>query len=137
VVATDGQEALVRFEREHIDLLLLDLNLPRKNGWDVFERVTGHHPLLPIIIITGRDKQRELAAAAGVSALMEKPLNISLLLETVSDLLNQPAEDRLRRLADVDHAMRYFPAATLSGLGPRPLKLKPAAKTGRARSLRK
>ena len=98
------------FHREKIDLLLLDLNLPLKSGWDVFERVTALNPLLPIIIITGRDKQRDPAAAAGVSALMEKPLDVPLLLRTIAELLEEPAENRLKRLAGAEHSLRYFAA---------------------------
>ena len=80
LLAADGSEALDRFNPAEIDLLLLDLALPMKSGWDVFERMTSINPLLPIIIITGRDGQRDLAAAAGVGALMEKPLDVPLLL---------------------------------------------------------
>jgi DNA-binding response OmpR family regulator len=108
VLAANGQEALERFDRENIDLLLLDLNLPLKSGWDVFERVTALNPLLPIIIITGRDKQRDLAAAAGVGALMEKPLDVTLLLRTITELLAEPPESRLKRLAGAEHSLRYF-----------------------------
>ncbi len=109
VLAADGQEGLDHFDPSNIDLLLLDLMLPRKSGWDVFERVTSLNPLLPIIIMTGKDKQRELAAAAGVGALMEKPLDVPLLLKTITDLLAEPAESRLKRLAGVERSMRYFP----------------------------
>ena len=99
VLAADGLEALNRFDPERVDLLLLDLNMPGKSGWDVFERFTFINPLLPIIIITGRDNQCELAVAAGVGALMEKPLDVPFLLRTMTDLLAEPAEARLRRLA--------------------------------------
>ncbi len=110
-LASAGEEALELFDPRTVDLLLLDLSLPGKSGWDVFERVTSLHPLLPIIIITGRHKQRELAAAAGVGALMEKPLNIPLLLKTITELLVEPVEQRLKRLAGVEDSMRHFPGA--------------------------
>lgn len=116
VLAANGQEALEGFERKTIDLLLLDLNLPGKSGWDVFERVTSLNPLLPIVIITGRDQQRDLAAAAGVGALMEKPLDLSLLLRTITELLAEPAESRLKRLAGAEQSLRY--AARKSGRQP-------------------
>ena len=49
-----------------------------KNGWDTFERLNSINPLLPIIIIAVRPNQSALAEAAGVAALMEKPLAIQI-----------------------------------------------------------
>jgi two-component system response regulator RegX3 len=58
VLAAKGTEALEKFDRDHVDLLLLDLNLPNQSGWDVFERITSTNPLLPIIIITAGTNNR-------------------------------------------------------------------------------
>src|SRR5208282_2199758 len=64
--AGDGQEALAQFDPKQIDLVLLDLGLPNKSGWDIFAGFTSKNPTLPIIIITGRASQFEIAMAAGV-----------------------------------------------------------------------
>ncbi|MEI6392151.1 MAG: response regulator [Verrucomicrobiota bacterium] len=109
VLATSGQEGFDKFDQENTDLLLLDLNLPGCSGWDVFGTITSLNPFLPIIIITGRDNQRELAAGAGVGALMEKPLDVPVLLQTITGLLAESAEKRLRRLVGLDGQVRYAP----------------------------
>jgi signal transduction histidine kinase len=49
IPANDGQEALELIASRSIDLVLLDLNMPRKNGWDTFERLSAEHPLVPVI----------------------------------------------------------------------------------------
>ena len=54
IPANDGQQALELVASEAIDLVLLDLNMPRKNGWDTFEQLTREHPFLPVIIVTAR-----------------------------------------------------------------------------------
>ena len=95
--AADGEGAVIRFAPERIDLVLLDLNLPVRSGWDVFERLTTRYPLVPIIIITGMPDQYQTALAAGVSALMEKPIDAPTLLRTMGELLVEPKEERLRR----------------------------------------
>ena len=41
VLAADGQQGVEKFNAERIDLLLLDLNMPVKSGWDTFERLTN------------------------------------------------------------------------------------------------
>jgi DNA-binding response OmpR family regulator len=107
VLAADGQEGLTQFNSKQIDLLMLDLNLPAKSGWDLFERFSSSKPLLPIIIITGRHNQYQLAAAAGVGALMEKPLDVPQLLQTIAALLVEPAEARLKRLVGLNSDLRY------------------------------
>jgi len=97
-LAQDGEEAVVRFVPEQVDLVLLDLNLPSRNGWDVFEGLTTRYPFVPIIIITGMPDQYPTALAAGVSALMEKPIEALELLETIQAVLAEPEEARLRRM---------------------------------------
>jgi len=115
VLAADGLEALGELDRRPVDLLLLDLKLPTRSGWDVFEEVSSANPLLPVIVITGKDKQSAMAMAAGVGALMEKPLDVSLLLMTIAELLVEHPEKRLKRLVGDDHSTRYFrPASSAS-----------------------
>jgi DNA-binding response OmpR family regulator len=128
VLAAEGVKAFDELGRNKIDLLLLDLNLPNKSGWDIFERVTSNNPLLPIIIITGRARQSELAVAAGVGALMQKPLDVPLLLKTISELLLEPPEKRLKRLAGVEQSTRCFqpaPAAASAQSSPRGRRKEP------------
>jgi len=98
VAAADGREAAARFVPEQIDLVLLDLNLPFQGGWEVFEGLTARYPLVPVIIITGMPGQYQTARAAGVGALMEKPIEVPVLLATMEELLREPKENHLRRM---------------------------------------
>ena len=99
VRAADGHEAVEKFRQQPVNIVLLDLNMPVKGGWDTFERLTTINPLLPIIVITARPDAYPVAMATGVAALMQKPLDIPLLLEAMRDLLAEPATERLSRIA--------------------------------------
>jgi CheY-like chemotaxis protein len=99
VRAANGHEALERFREHRIDIVLLDLNMPVKGGWDTLERLTTVNPLLPIIVITARSDVYPVAMASGVAALMQKPLNIPTLLEVMRELLGEPVTKRLSRAA--------------------------------------
>ena len=112
LLAADGHEAVECCDPHEIDALLLDLNLPRRGGWDIFEQFTSRNPTLPVIIITGVTGQHPVASAAGVGALMEKPLNVPGLLRTIQQLLDEPTETRLRRV---------------TGYGGKPVDSRPAA----------
>ncbi len=100
IQAFDGHEAIEHFHSiAGADIVLLDLNLPRKSGWDIFERLTTINPLMPVIIITARPDQHPIALAAGAAGLMEKPLEIRLLLATMRRLLAEPPQARLARIS--------------------------------------
>jgi DNA-binding response OmpR family regulator len=98
VLAADGFEAVERFFSDSIDLLLLDLNMPGKDGWAACENITRTNPYVPIIIMTGLPDQFPVASAAGAGALLEKPLNPEELLRVIEDLLGEPRTNHwLRR----------------------------------------
>jgi len=111
IEAAGGAEAVERFKSGQVDLLLLDIGLPIRNGWDTFASITSQAPAFPIIIITGKDNQYDTAVAAGVGALMEKPLDVAQLLKTIQELLAESREARLRRLCGYSHDVRYIPSA--------------------------
>jgi len=112
VLAADGQQALEEVKSGKVDLLLLDLGLPTRSGWDAFERITTENPFVPVIIITGQASQYDLAAAAGAGALMEKPLDVPRLLETMKGILAEPEENRLHRLCGYRQDTLYVPCDT-------------------------
>ena len=114
--ADNGQRALDLAGSSRFDLVLLDLNMPVKNGWDTFEQLTREHPLVPVIIVTARPNQLFMAVSAGAGALLEKPMDIPTLLRTIRKLLAESAEQRLARLAGLEMDFHYKPA-TWAGHG--------------------
>jgi DNA-binding response OmpR family regulator len=109
VTAANGAEALALAECTKFDLVLLDLNMPVKNGWDTFEQMSSNDPLMPIILITARPNQFFPALASGVGALMEKPLDFAKLFQTIHHLLKESDELRLARLTGHSTAFSYVP----------------------------
>ena len=87
-LAQDGQQAIEKILQTPIDLLLLDLGLPVKDGWITLSWLDQVNLLFPVVIITGRSNQRELAEKAGADALMEKPLDGPRLLQTIHELID-------------------------------------------------
>jgi DNA-binding NtrC family response regulator len=95
-VVCDGSEAEAALVQRP-DLLILDLNMPRRDGWDVLERAGSVCPLLPVIVITGMPDQLDTTVIPGVATLMAKPVEVAPLLKIIEDLLSESMEDRLRR----------------------------------------
>jgi len=52
ITAKNGREACERLREEHVDLAVLDLKIPVRDGLDAFERLKATHPHLQIIVIT-------------------------------------------------------------------------------------
>jgi DNA-binding response OmpR family regulator len=96
--APDGITGLELAAAKKIDLVLLDLNMPGKSGWQIFQRFMVENPLLTVVIITARSNQLFTALGAGVAALLEKPFNFPGLLQTIGRLLAEPVESRRARM---------------------------------------
>lgn len=108
--AANGDEAIAIASAFPVDLVILDLNMPVRNGWDTFARLSAEHPLVPVIIATARPNQLFTALSAGVGALLEKPLDIPHLLMTIRRLLTESSEAQLRRLIGQEAPFHYRPS---------------------------
>ncbi len=108
VQAHTGRHAAAKFMADLPDLVLLDLDMPDRDGWDVFELINGTHPSVPVIIITAKSRQYQRAAKLRVDALMEKPLDIPLLLKAIRDYLAESETERVRRLTRPDFKTAFL-----------------------------
>ncbi|MFO1411095.1 MAG: Hpt domain-containing protein [Acinetobacter parvus] len=91
VTAKDGVDAIEQLETIKPDLMLLDIEMPRMDGFEVTNLVRHHeiHRDLPIIMITSRtgEKHRERALSLGVNQYMGKPFQEETLLENIESLI--------------------------------------------------
>jgi DNA-binding response OmpR family regulator len=108
VLARTGRETAAKFIADVPDLVLLDLNMPDRDGWDAFDLMNQTHPFVPVIVITARPQQYEHAAELGIDALMEKPLDLPLLLATIADLLAESETECVQRLTDPGFKTAYL-----------------------------
>ena len=95
LVAVDGDEALERAKTEHPDLIILDLMLPKMDGYKVctlLKRDTRTQKI-PIVIFTARAQTKEvkLASECGADAFVQKPFQTRELLDTLRTLIARPA----------------------------------------------
>jgi DNA-binding response OmpR family regulator len=127
--ACNGADAIDIFRSSAVDLVVLDVNLKDEDGWSILEAMKELNSFVPIVITTREFDQREKAIAAGAEALMEKPMDVSVFLRIVQNLLSESSEQRLERVCGNDDYCRYvagYLAPFLSQLDERhsaPLKL--------------
>lgn len=96
MLAVDGKDGFAKLCEGAFDLLVLDVDMPGHDGWEVLEFLAMINPLLPVIMITGLMDQMETNVIPGVSALMEKPLDVPSMLGKVKELTEQTTLQRLR-----------------------------------------
>jgi CheY-like chemotaxis protein len=107
LTARDSAEALEQFESERIHLVVMDVNLGEDDGWDTFERMATANGSVPTVIVTAEFGQRGRAIAAGVEALIEKPMDVPLFLEVVEQLLANNRDGKLKRVNGDERYCRY------------------------------
>lgn len=92
--AEDGEDALNKLRDYVPDLVLLDLQMPLRNGYDVLKEMRRDPRMLnvPVVAITANamPEDREKVMAAGFTGYIPKPVALSRLREEVSRLLSGP-----------------------------------------------
>src|SRR2546425_237486 len=95
VQARDGQEALERFERQPVDLVVLDVMLPKLDGLEVCKRLRASSSV-PIIMLTARDDELDkvVGLELGADDYITKPFSIREFRSRVKALLRRAAAPR-------------------------------------------
>ena len=94
VTARDGVECITVAVKEHPDLFVLDLGMPRMDGMGVIQGVRGWTEA-PILVVSGRTDAREKVAVldAGADDYVTKPVSIDELLARIRALLRRSAQE--------------------------------------------
>ncbi|MCA9915575.1 MAG: response regulator [Anaerolineae bacterium] len=91
VIARNGEEGVARAQAERPDLILMDISLPLKDGYDATREIKSidflHH--IPVIAVTAHamNGDREKALAAGCDEFLTKPIDDDILFDTLERFL--------------------------------------------------
>ena len=86
VPAANRLEALERCQASRIDVVLLDLNLGKENGWETLRMLRELQPGLTFIVITANSEQRAAGSKHQIEAFMEKPFDVPVLISKLNEL---------------------------------------------------
>jgi two-component system copper resistance phosphate regulon response regulator CusR len=100
-LAYDGKVAEALFGKNEYDLILLDINLPYKNGWELCKQFRQHNRNVPIIMLTalGEIQDKMDAFNAGADDFLVKPFHLNELLARVKVFIRRMNKDE--RMDDV------------------------------------
>lgn len=86
--AGDGQEAIEKVQQLQPDLVIMDISMPKMNGFDAVRALRKLIPSIPIIVFSNHSDAfvKTLALSLGVAAVISKSQNISVLLSVAREL---------------------------------------------------
>ncbi len=89
LTAADGQSGVDLALAEAVDFVLLDLRLPRLDGFEVLRRIKAEKPALPVVVITAFDDMQTAIEAIRLGAIdhLGKPLDLDQLDEVIAKIL--------------------------------------------------
>ena len=86
--ASDGEEGVEVYRRDRPDLVITDIQMPKKDGLDTIRDLKGDSPDLKLIAITGFNPETlEVARQMGIRHTFTKPFHMAELLGAVEELL--------------------------------------------------
>ena len=91
VAAYDGEEALLKMRAEKPDLVVLDITMPKMNGYSLVREMKDDETLknTPIIILSGKDTMQDIFQIEGVGTYLVKPFEFDELLGKVKEQLGE------------------------------------------------
>ncbi len=117
VEAADGVEALEVFRAEKPDLVLLDVMMPRMNGWDVCRTIRETHQT-PIIMLTARSEESDELQGfeLGADEYIAKPFSLKILLARIEAVLRRHGDAPADTSADLLRVDRLSREVTVGGV---------------------
>ena len=92
IEAVDGKDAWETLEKQQIDLIIADWNMPEMTGLELLKkiRLSNTHKMIPFLMLTGEAEKQKIVEAvnAGVSDYVVKPFTAETILNKVGKILN-------------------------------------------------
>lgn len=101
VLAKDGEEAIALFEEKKVDLVILDLMLPKVDGLEVCKHIRRNSDV-PIIMVTARDEEIDklLGLELGADDYITKPFSLRELKARIKAVLRRTKSGSVKGAAD-------------------------------------
>jgi two-component system, OmpR family, alkaline phosphatase synthesis response regulator PhoP len=96
ILAHDGEEGLAKARKDEIDLLILDVMLPRLNGFEVLRMLRGEGNEIPVLMLSARGAEMDkvMGLELGAEDYVTKPFGLAELLARVRAILRREGKAR-------------------------------------------
>lgn len=95
ITAVDGNDGIEKLLKELPDLILLDIKMPKKDGYTFVKEMRANRNVkdTPVIILTARDKMKDLFAMEGINEYIVKPFKSEELLESIAKCISKKKDE--------------------------------------------
>lgn len=106
---SNGVEALETLENNHIDLIIVDIMMPKMDGYEFTKEVRSFNPNIPILMVSAKQlsEDRKKGFMLGIDDFMTKPIDLEELLLHVKALLRRYKIESERKLVFNDIVLDY------------------------------
>jgi DNA-binding response OmpR family regulator len=113
-VAEDGESGLLLARRDEADLIILDVMLPRLNGFEVLRQLRSEGIRIPTIVLSARDAELDIVMGLefGAEDYVTKPFGLAELLARIKAVLRRPAPERVPRSGEAPAAQKPVDGAS-------------------------
>ena len=89
IMAANGEEALSAIDKTKPDIILLDVEMPKMNGYTFIGELAKKNldPRIPIVVVTAHEEMGPIFKRHGVRGYLIKPLNIELTVAKIQEIL--------------------------------------------------
>jgi DNA-binding response OmpR family regulator len=90
-LASDGEETLSEYRRKRPDMLLLDIMMPKKNGYQVLKQIRREDPALPVMILSAKGSATDVALGLdlGSDDYLPKPFSNEVLVSRINAMFRR------------------------------------------------
>lgn len=102
--ASNGEDAINLFlEDKSIDLIILDIMMPKLNGWETCQKIRNYSINIPILILTAKSENEDIIKGfkLGTDDYLTKPFHMPILMERVKALLRRTKTEEILTFNDL------------------------------------
>ena len=111
----DGEEAIQVYEKINPDILVLDVMMPKKDGFEVAKNVRLNNNLVPIIFLTAKSQTKDVVEgfSIGGNDYLKKPFSMEELIVRINALLDRSTLQNKAKIIELGDYTFNFPKQTL------------------------
>jgi len=116
LLCSNGEEAFKIFNQEQPELLVLDVMMPKKDGFTLAKEIRTIDHEIPIIFLTAKSQTHDVVEGftIGGNDYLKKPFSMEELIVRIHNLLNRSAKEKSKELYNIGNYIFNFPKQTLT-----------------------
>ncbi|WP_223034796.1 response regulator transcription factor [Hanstruepera marina] len=125
LLCANGEDAFKTYNQEYPELLVLDVMMPKKDGFTLAKEIRAIDHTIPIIFLTAKSQTHDVVEGftIGGNDYLKKPFSMEELIVRIHNLLNRSAKEQTKVSYQIGNYVFDFPKQTLSYKSEKPVQL--------------